>query len=142
MDIANQVGNCAACNTYTKSQRHEPMAEHDVPSGPWEMLSNGTFELYGIKYLVQRDYYSKFFFVQKIFRVSSEAVIKQLKIIFSEYGTPSVFYSDNGPCNKGEEFRAFANKYGFRHITSSPNYPQSNGFAERTVNTVKSRGGP
>ncbi|XP_017475875.1 PREDICTED: uncharacterized protein LOC108366100 [Rhagoletis zephyria] len=32
----------------------------------------------------------------------------------------------------------FANQWGFQHITSSPRYPQSNGFIEFMVKTVKS----
>ncbi|XP_037503251.1 uncharacterized protein LOC119378078 [Rhipicephalus sanguineus] len=38
-------------------------------------------------------------------------------------------------CTQG--WPPFAKHYGFRHITSSPNYPQSNGEVERMVRTVK-----
>ena len=35
-------------------------------------------------------------------------------------------------------FKEFSNEYGFKHITSSPRYPQSNGFIENQVKIVKS----
>ena len=45
--------------------------------------------------------------------------------------------SDNGPQYASREFQEFARSWGFRHITSSPKYPRSNGLVERTIQTVK-----
>ena len=45
--------------------------------------------------------------------------------------------SDNGPQYSSEAYAAFARQYQFEHVTNSPRYPQSNGEAERAVQTVK-----
>ena len=45
--------------------------------------------------------------------------------------------SDNDPPFNGKEFSDFLSGLGIRHSTSSPNYPQSNGFIERQIQTVK-----
>ena len=38
--------------------------------------------------------------------------------------------SDNGPCYTSRKFHDFLEFYKIHHITSSPHYPQSKGFAE------------
>ena len=45
--------------------------------------------------------------------------------------------SDNGPQFVSQAMKEFATSYGFSLVTSSPHYPQSNGLAERTIQTVK-----
>ena len=53
------------------------------------------------------------------------------------HGIPDHVISDNGPQYSSDGFKAFSEEYGFVHITSSSLYPQSNGEAERAVQTAK-----
>lgn len=57
------------------------------------------------------------------------------KNIFAHHGIPEVMMSDNGPQFSGQF--SFAASNGFKHITSSPGFPQSNGEAEQAAQTVK-----
>ena len=70
-------------------------------------------------------------------QLTSATVISALKQMFGKNGIPQKLLSDNGLQYDCIEFRTFAAALGFRHITSFPRYPQSNGFAERMVQTVK-----
>ena len=83
-----------------------------------------------------RDF-SKFLIVRKIPSSTSSAVIKELGMIFSEFGNPQIFRSDNGPCYSSQEFKFFMQNWLVEHRTSSPHYPQSNGLAESMVKVSK-----
>ena len=65
-------------------------------------------------------------------------VIRALKAIFARHGIPEEVRSDNGPQYTSPDFTHFAKEWGFKHTTSSPSFPQSNGEAERAVETTKS----
>lgn len=60
-----------------------------------------------------------------------------MQSIFSRHGIPQDIFSDNGPQYSSLEYARFAAEYGFTHTTSSPNFSQSNGEAERAVQTMK-----
>lgn len=57
--------------------------------------------------------------------------------MFARHGVPETLITDDGPQFSGSAFSALAATYGFSHVTSSPRFPQSNGEAERAVQTVK-----
>ena len=63
-------------------------------------------------------------------------IVYCLKAQFARHGIPDVLFSDNSPF-LSQEFANFATAYEFRHETSSPRYPQSNGKAENAVKTAK-----
>ena len=49
---------------------------------------------------------------------------------------PEKLTADNMPFNS-KTFHEFSKKWNFKVVTSSPKYPQSNGLAERNVQTIK-----
>ena len=57
--------------------------------------------------------------------------------MFARWGIPEVFVSDNGGQFASESFKKFALQYGFRHIYTSPHFPQANGEAGSAVKIAK-----
>ena len=126
---------CARRSREANNAKH--FLPHEVPQGPWEKLGIDFFEFQSTTYLLIADYYSRFPVIRKVRSTNANATTETLKQVFSEYGVPQTVMTDNGPPFSSKEFAAFANQYCFDHVTSSPRYPQSNGFIERMVQTVK-----
>ena len=102
-----------------------------------QKLGTDLFEWDKSTYLLTVDYYSRYIELSKLHDTSAEEVISHTKSIFARHGIPKKLISDNGPQFSSEAFIQFAQSYGFKHVTSSPYFPQSNGEAERAVQTIK-----
>ena len=135
-DIQETVRQCSVC-AKLHTPNKEPMIPSALPEYPWQKLGSDLFELQGKHYLLLVDYFSRYVDIVKLTSTTSGAVISAIKSVFSRHGIPELLISDNGPQYVSKEFEEFAEKYNFKHTTSSPHFPQSNGQAERTVQTVK-----
>lgn len=127
---------CHAC-IKERTNHTEPLIPSDLPERPWQKLGTDLFVLNGKTYLLVVDYYSRYVEVANLSLTSSEDFTTHLKSIFACHGIPETLVSDNGPQLSSSTFSEFAGAYGFRHVTSSPKHPRSNGEAERGVQTVK-----
>ena len=78
----------------------------------------------GRLYILICDYFSKFPFMFQVKSTSFANLKDHLTELFSVEGTP-------------KEISSFLTGLGIRHTTSSPNYPRSNGFIERQIQTMK-----
>ena len=83
------------------------------------------------------DYFFKFLIVRKLPSSNSSAICKEISNIFTEVGKPYLIRSDNGPCYASKEFKELMEVIQVQHVTSSPHFPQSNGFAEVMVKNSK-----
>ncbi|KAE9523865.1 hypothetical protein AGLY_015753 [Aphis glycines] len=84
------------------------------------------------------DYYSKF--IEIAYLTSgfiSTSVIQHLKSMFARFEISFSIVSDNGPSFNSLELKQFMSEWDIELITSSPNYAQSNGLAEKSIQSIK-----
>ena len=136
-DLKDYISKCDVCLAHQNSPAKETLMQHEIIARPWAKVGADLCDLNGRTLLVVCDYFSGFLEVERLHSTTTVAVSKVLKILFARYGVPDVLVTDNGPQFASAEFVSFASKWGFRHVTSSPHYPQSNGRAENAVKTIK-----
>ena len=135
-NICETVEKCGICQA--SSREAKPVGNvSDIPPHAWHTLGTDLFYWNKIDYLVVRDYFSKYLIMRRFPNSSTHTVIKELGLIFTELGRLFILRSDNGPCYNSREFHNFLSFYQVNHVTSSPHYPQSNGFAEALVGITK-----
>ena len=81
-------------------------------------------------------FFSKFPFMFSC-KTSWGSLKDRLIDLFSNEGFPKEIISDNSSPFNSQEFADYLSSHGVKHTTSSPHYPQSNGFIERHIQTVK-----
>lgn len=138
-DVENLVKKCHICLKHSRN-RQMPLKPMEFPERPWQQVGMDLFYLSGQWWLIVVDYYSRYPELVRLSSLTGAAVVNHCKSLFARHGIPEVVISDNGPqfsktCHS--EFAKFAQEYNFRHVTSSPHYPQSNGLAEAAVKIIK-----
>uniref|UniRef100_A0A8C1X2E4 Gypsy retrotransposon integrase-like protein 1 n=1 Tax=Cyprinus carpio TaxID=7962 RepID=A0A8C1X2E4_CYPCA len=135
--VRQMVEACSFCQESRPENQKEPLISHPVPTGPWQKIAADIFDLQGRSFLLIVDYFSKYPEVLKLSDKTSASLIAHFKTVFARHGVPETLIADHVPFASAEMAR-FALDWGFNITHSSPNFPQSNGMAERAVKTVKS----
>lgn len=128
---------CDVCNEVRNSNQKELLIPHPMPTRPWQKVGTDMFYYNGSEFVLCVDYVSKFPEIIKLSDTTSKGVVNAVKSIFSRHGIPDTVVLDNGPQFASGEFKRIAESWELTHLTSSPGYAQSNGQAERVVQTVK-----
>lgn len=135
--IKDMVAKCQHCLEKRPTQRKEPLLPSALPDRPFQKVGVDICEVKKNQYLVLEDYYSRYLEIMYLSNTSSRTVIFKLKSCFARYGIPECLVSDNARQFTSTDFRQFATQWNFKHVTSSPRFPQCNGKAERAVRTAK-----
>lgn len=136
-DIEQMLKGCGPCQRHQNMNVREPLIPHDVPQRPWHTLGSDLFFWNNSAYLIVCDYFSKFPLIRKLNNIQSITTIAHLKSMFEEHGIPNKLITGNDTQFTSTAFKDFSRQYGFVHVTTSPYYPQANGFIKRNVETVK-----
>ena len=138
-DIEDLIKRCQVCLRET-TNKHEPLMPSEYPERPWQKVAMDLFHLEKSWYLLLTDYYSRYPEIALLQSLKESEVIKHTKSIFARHGTPETACSDNGSqfgTLLTSAFTQFSKDWGFTHVTSSPKFPQSNGFVESAVKIIK-----
>ena len=97
------------------------------------------FHMDGMEYLYLADFYSKIILVHYLpaGQSNSAKVIHILEEWFCDHDTSGVLCTENDPQYASAAFADCSTEWGFTQETSSPHYPESNGFMESCVKIVK-----
>ncbi|KAB0804231.1 hypothetical protein PPYR_01201, partial [Photinus pyralis] len=135
-DIENCITKCSVCEYYQSSNVRQPLIPHQIPNLPFNKIAADICEFGGKSYLIVQDYFSRWLEILPLRNKTSEEVIGKFKSLFATHGIPKILICDNVPFGS-YECTKFSKEWNFEIRTSSPRYPQSNGQAERAVQTAE-----
>uniref|UniRef100_A0A1I7WRW9 Integrase catalytic domain-containing protein n=1 Tax=Heterorhabditis bacteriophora TaxID=37862 RepID=A0A1I7WRW9_HETBA len=119
--IEGRARECALCQELSKN----PVTNTIYPWPPGRM------------YLVIVEAYSKWPENIEMSSSSTAARIAQLRPLFAQFGFPDTLVSDNGTQFIAQTFQDYCTMNRIKHLRSPLFHPQSNGQAERLVDTFK-----
>ncbi|KAL7079271.1 hypothetical protein ACQ4LE_001822 [Meloidogyne hapla] len=139
LEIERLVRSCEDCQNAAKVSTKVPLCTWPVPKQVFERVHidfAGPCSD-GFTYLIIVDAYSKWPEVYRMQNTSSKETIRTLQLLANRLGLPKEIVSDNGPQFRSFEFATFCKQNGIKHTFTPPYHPQSNGQAERFVDTFK-----
>ena len=139
-DIENTVKNCRNCQMNKNNPIKAPIHPWEWTNKPWVRLHLDYACPYHNKmFLIIVDSFWKWIDMIPSSSATSDETIEKLRIVFANFGLPQQIVTDNGSAFRSQEFETFLQRNGIQQIRTAPYHPASNGQAERTVQTFKTR---
>ncbi|XP_058817303.1 uncharacterized protein K02A2.6-like [Topomyia yanbarensis] len=137
-DVSKLVKACNACADVVKTDRKTNLESWPVPKKPWQRIHlDYAGPIKGQYYLILVDSFSKWPEVIQTKDITSVATLRMLRGVFARFGAPETLVTDNGTQFTSEQLEKFCHDNAILHLKTAPFHPQSNGLAERFVDTFK-----
>ncbi|XP_058816481.1 uncharacterized protein K02A2.6-like [Topomyia yanbarensis] len=137
-EVAKIVRSCNECSTVARCDRKTNLESWPAPEEPWQRLHlDYAGPIDGQYYLILVDSYSKWPEVVRTKDITTTATLRILQGICARYRQPETLVTANGPQLTSDQFETFCDSNGITHLKTAPFHPQSNGLAERFVDTFK-----
>ncbi|VEN36375.1 unnamed protein product, partial [Callosobruchus maculatus] len=137
-DIEHIVSNCYQCNKIKNNIAKVDTHIWEKSKLPFERVHAdfaGPFN--GGYYFILVDSFTKWPEIHFTKDTSSETTIEICRKIFSTFGIPKYFVTDNGSNFVSFKFKRFLQENGVTAKLTAPYHPATNGQAERYVQTLK-----
>uniref|UniRef100_A0A5S6QPY4 Integrase catalytic domain-containing protein n=1 Tax=Trichuris muris TaxID=70415 RepID=A0A5S6QPY4_TRIMR len=136
--IENTVRQCSSCASAAKVPMKAAPCPWPQARTCWSRIHiDYAGPVDGRYLLVIVDSFSKWPEVFLTERITTSSTISCLRQTFARFGMPETIVSDNGTQFTALEFKDFCAENGIQQIFTPPGHPQSNGQAERFVDTLK-----
>lgn len=137
-DIEKMVRRCSPCASAAKQPPKATLHSWPPATKPWERIHiDYAGPHLGRHFLIVVDAHSKYPEVIPVPNMTSRQTVTALRKLYAQHGVPETIVSDNGTQFTSQEFKEFCKANAVNHILSPPYHPQSNGRAERFVDTFK-----
>lgn len=136
-DIEFYVNSCDICQRTRNFRREKIEGQWPKCTKPFERVHIDFFYFEGNEFLLIIDSFSKYLNIYKMRKTNAIEVIGKFEEFIAMFGLPREIVADNGPPFGSYEFSKFCNRHKIVLTHSPPYHPQSNGLAERNVQSVK-----
>lgn len=139
-DIERLTKSCFDCNKNKNNPQKVTTHIWEKSDTPFDRVhADYAGPLNGGYYFLLVDSYTKWPEIYYTRNMTTETTIEICRKIFSHFGFPKVFVSDNGTQFTSYKFRAFLKENGVTLKLTAPYHPATNGQAERYVQILKSK---
>ena len=137
-ELEEHCRNCLKCIQALKNPVKVELQSWPSANKPWSRIHcDFAGPINGCTYFIVVDSYSKWPEIRTMKTVTAGATVQHLADMCSTFGTPETIVTDNGSQFTSSIFKDWCQSNAIQHVRTPPYHPQSNGQAERFVDTFK-----